>query len=67
MKIEKKKFLKQIAFQIAKCEKIIQINSDNEAIKEKAMEKIERLSSQLTSLEDFVYVDELVLNLLEKN
>lgn len=62
----KKKELKNLATKIAKCERIIQTSDDKKAIHQ-AEEEIMRLSSSVDKLEDMVAIDELVMELLEKN
>ena len=62
----KKKELKNLAAKIAKCEKIIQTSDDKKAVK-RAEDEIMKLSSCVDSLEDMTAIDELVMELLEKN
>lgn len=62
----KKKELKNLAAKIAKCERIIQTSYDKKAVHQ-AEEEIMRLSSSVDRLEDMVAIDELVMELLEKN
>lgn len=62
----KKKELKNLAAKIAKYERIIQTSDDKKAVRQ-AEEEIMRLSSSVDSLEDMVAIDELVMELLEKN
>ena len=62
----KKKELKNLAAKIAKCEKIIQTSEDKKAVK-RAEDEIMKLSSCVDSLEDMTAIDELVMELLEKN
>ena len=62
----KKKELKNLAQKIAKYECIIQ-SSDDKKLVHQAEEEIMRLSSSVDSLEDMVAIDELVMELLEKN
>ena len=62
----KKKELKNLAAKIAKCERIIQTSEDKKAVK-RAEDEIMRLSSCVDSLEDMTAIDELVMELLEKN
>ena len=62
----KKKELKNLATKIAKYEKIIQTSNDKKAIYQ-AEEEIMKLSSSVDKLEDMVIIDELVIELLEKN
>jgi selenophosphate synthetase-related protein len=62
----KKKELKNLAAKIAKYEKIIQTSDDKQAVRQ-AETEIMKLSSCVKSLEDMVAIDELVMELLEKN
>ena len=62
----KKKELKNLAAKIAKCERIIQTSEDKKAVK-RAEDEIMKLSSCVDSLEDMTAIDELVVELLEKN
>jgi phage shock protein A len=62
----KKKEIKNLAQKIAKYERIIQ-NSDDDKMVRQAQEEIMRLSSSVDSLDDMVAIDELVMELLEKN
>ena len=62
----KKKEIKNLAQKIAKYERIIQ-SSDDKKLVHQAEEEIMRLSSSVNSLEDMVAIDELVMELLEKN
>lgn len=62
----KKKELKNLAAKIAKYERIIQTSDDKYAVHQ-AEEEIMRLSSSVDKLEDMVAIDELVMELLEKN
>ena len=62
----KKKEIKNLATKIAKYERIIQTSS-NEKVVRQAEEEIMRLSSSVDRLEDMVAIDELVMELLEKN
>ena len=62
----KKKELKNLAAKIAKCEKIIQTSDDKKAVK-RAEDEIMKLSSCVDSLEDMTMIDELVMEILEKN
>ena len=62
----KKKELKNLAAKIAKCEKIIQTSDDKKAVK-RAEDEIMKLSSCVDSLEDMTTIDELVMEILEKN
>ena len=61
----KKKEIKNLAQKIAKYERIIQ-SSDDKMVRQ-AQEEIMRLSSSVDSLDDMVAIDELVMELLEKN
>jgi ribosomal protein L17 len=62
----KKKELKNLAAKIAKYEKIVQTSEDSKAVK-RAEEEIMKLSSCVDSLEDMTAIDELVMEILEKN
>lgn len=62
----KKKELKNLAEKIAKYEKIIQ-TSENKEESHKAEMEIMRLASQVHKLEDMVAIDELIMEILEKN
>ena len=62
----KKKELKNLAAKIAKCERIIQTSDDKQAIRQ-AESEIMRLSSCVNSLKDMIAIDELVMEMLEKN
>ena len=62
----KKKELKNLAQKIAKYERIIQTSDDKKLVRQ-AEEEIMKLSSSVTSLDDMVAIDELVMELLEKN
>ena len=62
----KKKELKNLAQKIAKYERIIQSSDDKKLVRQ-AEEEIMKLSSSVDSLEDMIAIDELVMELLEKN
>jgi hypothetical protein len=62
----KKKELKSLAQKIARYERIIQSN-DNEKLKQQAEQEIMKLCSCVDSLEDMCAIDELVMEMLEKN
>ena len=62
----KKKEIKNLAQKIAKYERIIQ-NSDDDKMVRQAQEKIMEITSSVNSLDDMVAIDELVMELLEKN
>ena len=62
----KKKELKNLAAKIAKYERIIQTSDDKQAVRQ-AENEIMKLSSSVDRLEDMVAIDELVMELLEKN
>ncbi len=62
----KKKELKNLATKIAKYERIVQTSDDKKAVRQ-AEEEIMKLSSSVESMEDMIAVDELVMELLEKN
>lgn len=57
----KKKELKNVASQIAQAEIDLQKSSDPERIRE-LKQKIMKLSSRITSLEDIMILDELIQN-----
>lgn len=59
----KRKEKKQLAEKIAKYERIIQQNTDEELIKE-AQARIMELSSHVDNIDDIMEVDEMVQNLL---
>ena len=62
----KKKELKKLAEKIAKFEFIIQNSDDKKAVK-RAEDEIMKLSSCVDSLDDMTAIDELVMEILEKN
>lgn len=62
----KKKELKNLAAKIAKYELIIR-NSEDQRVIHQAEDEIMRLSSCVDSLADMMLVDELVMEILEKN
>lgn len=62
----KKKELRNLAVKIAKLEKIIQSSDDEEEIS-KAEKEMFKVSSSIKSLEDMVAIDEIVMDLLEKD
>ena len=62
----KQKEIKNLAQKIAKYERIIQTRDDKKLVRQ-AEEEIMKLSSSVTSLDDMVAIDELVMELLEKN
>ena len=62
----KQKEIKNLAQKIAKYERIIQMSDDKKLVRQ-AEEEIMKLSSSVTSLDDMVAIDELVMELLEKN
>ena len=59
-----KRELKKLAQKIAKLEKIIQENKDEESVSQ-AQKKINSLSKQIKSPEDIWYLDEFILEELE--
>jgi hypothetical protein len=61
----KRKELKKLAQKIADCEKIIQ-SSDNEVTILQAQSDIVVLTSTITSFEDMIALDELIMEILEK-
>lgn len=62
----KQKEIKNLAQKIAKYERIIQTSDDKKLVRQ-AQEKIMELTSSVTSLDDMVAIDEVVMELLEKN
>ena len=62
----KQKEIKNLAQKIAKYERIIQTSDDKKLVRQ-AEEEIMKLSSSVSSLEDMVAIDELVMEMLEKN
>ena len=62
----KKKELKNLAQKIAKYEHIIQTSDDNKLVRQ-AQEEIMLLTKSVNSLDDMIAIDELVMELLEKN
>ena len=62
----KQKEIKNLAQKIAKYERIIQTSDDKKQIRQ-AEEEIMKLSSSVSSLEDMTAIDELVIEMLEKN
>lgn len=62
----KRKELKNLAQKIAKCEIIIQTSNDKEKVA-KAEQEIMRISNSVANLDDMVIIDELVMEILEKN
>lgn len=62
----KKKEIRNLAEKIVKYEKIIQTSNDKEEIS-KAEKEIMKVSSSVKSLEDMMAIDEMVLDMLEKN
>ena len=62
----KQKEIKNLAQKIAKYERIIQTSDDKKLVRH-AEEETMKLSSSVTSLDDMVAIDELVMELLEKN
>ena len=62
----KQKEIKNLAQKIAKYERVIQTSDDKKLVRQ-AKEKIMKLSSSVSSLEDMVAIDELVMEMLEKN
>ena len=62
----KKKELKNLATKIAKYERIVQTSDDKKVVRQ-AEEEIMKLSSSVDSLDDMIAIDELVMELLEKN
>ena len=62
----KQKEIKNLAQKIAKYERIIQTSDDKKQIRQ-AEQEIMKLSSSVSSLEDMTAIDELVMEMLEKN
>ena len=62
----KQKEIKNLAQKIAKYERIVQESDDKHLVRQ-AQEKIMDLTSGVTSLDDMVAIDELVMEMLEKN
>ena len=62
----KQKEIKNLAQKIAKYERIVQTSDDKHLVRQ-AQEKIMELTNSVTSLDDMVAIDELVMELLEKN
>ena len=62
----KQKEIKNLAQKIAKYERVIQTSDDKKLVRQ-AEEEIMKLSSSVTSLDDMVAIDELVMEMLEKN
>lgn len=62
----KKKEIRNLAEKIVKYERIIQTSDSKEEIS-KAEKEIMKVSSSVRSLEDMMAIDEIVLELLEKN
>ena len=62
----KKKEIKNLAQKIAKYERIIQTSDDKQLVRQ-AQEKIMEITSSVNSLDDMIAIDELVMELLEKN
>ena len=62
----KQKEIKNLAQKIAKYERIVQTSDDKKLVRQ-AQEKIMELTSGVTSLDDMIAIDEVVMELLEKN
>ena len=62
----KKKEIKNLAQKIAKYELIVQTSDDKKAVRQ-AQETIMELTSSVDNMEDMIAIDELVMELLEKN
>ena len=62
----KEKDLKNLAEKIAKAELIIQ-NSNDESVIENAQKLILKLTSQITSIEDILLLDEKIQKILKKS
>lgn len=61
----KKKELKKIAEELAKCEMIIQTESDNKKVAA-AMDRTMELAMKVTSLEDMDAIDDMVQEIFSK-
>lgn len=61
----KRRELKGVAKAIAQNEKIIASSNTSPAEKAAAMKKIEELSGKITSLEEMLELDELILDLMK--
>ena len=61
----KRRELKGVAKAIAQNEKIIASSNTSSAEKAAAMQKIEELSGKITSLEEMLELDELILDLMK--
>ena len=62
----KQKEIKNLAQKIAKYERIVQESDDKHLVRQ-AQEKIMELTKNVTSLDDMMAIDELVMEMLEKN
>ena len=62
----KQKEIKNLAQKIAKYERIVQESDDKHLVRQ-AQEKIMELTKNVTSMEDMMAIDELVMEMLEKN
>ena len=62
----KRKEIKNLAEKIAKCEIIAQTSKDEKAI-ERAQNEIIKLTKCVSNWDELVEVEEIVINLLEKN
>ena len=62
----KQKEIKNLAQKIAKYERIVQESDDKHLVRQ-AQEKIMELTKNVTSLDDMMAIDELVMELLAKN
>ena len=62
----KQKEIKNLAQKIAKYERIVQESDDKHLVRQ-AQEKIMELTKSVTSLDDMMAIDELVMEMLEKN
>lgn len=62
----KKKEIRNLAEKLAKLEKIVQSSDDKDEISKAEMEMF-KVSSSVKSLEDMMAIDEMVLEILEKN
>lgn len=62
----KTKELKKLALKIAEQERVLQ-TSDNNLDRKRAQEEILRLSSAVQSMEDMMTLDDMLMEMLEKN
>lgn len=62
-----KKYLERIATKIAESEKILQDQNSAEDSRKHAMNKIMRLSEEITCLEDMLLLDKLIQEKIQKS